>query len=125
MLHRVRSGYSPDRSEHSVYSELLENAQQDLDHCQSELRRLRDLWKKMETQRDVLRAYIAGFRSIMSPIHRLPVELMGEIFQYICCGDIGANCILEVGKPRIPTITLSCVCISWYNMVTSMPVLWS
>ncbi|KAE9409950.1 hypothetical protein BT96DRAFT_969709 [Gymnopus androsaceus JB14] len=94
ILHRVRSGYSPERLECSVYSKLLDGAKEKMDRCQMELRRLRVLLKELETQQDFLEAYIAGARSMVSPIHSFPVELMGEIFK-------------------------------WYNLVTSMPVLWS
>ncbi|KAE9409948.1 hypothetical protein BT96DRAFT_782407, partial [Gymnopus androsaceus JB14] len=104
---------------------LLDDAQADMDRCQSELRRLRDLLKEIETRQDVLGAYIACVRSAMSPIHKLPQEMLGEIFKYVCCGDIGVNCIWEDGKQQLPTITLSRVCIRWYNLVNSIPGLWS
>ncbi|KAE9410010.1 hypothetical protein BT96DRAFT_1012287 [Gymnopus androsaceus JB14] len=54
----------------------------------------------------MLGAYIACVRSTMSPIRILPVELLGEIFKYVCCGDIGTNQISEAEK-RLPTLTLS------------------
>ncbi|KAE9409992.1 hypothetical protein BT96DRAFT_805823, partial [Gymnopus androsaceus JB14] len=121
----MRSGYSPDGLERAVYSKLLDNAQTDLDRCQSELRRLQDLSREIEAQKELLEAYMAGISCIMSPIHKLPQEMLGEIFQYLCCGDIGANRIHTADLRRLPTLILSCVCIRWYGLVTTMPALWS
>ncbi|KAE9393750.1 hypothetical protein BT96DRAFT_796887, partial [Gymnopus androsaceus JB14] len=90
-----------------------------------ELHRLQSLSRELEAQRDLLEAYMAGIRSIMSPIHKLPLELLGEIFKYICCGDIGINCIISEAEKQLPTLAVSGVCIRWYNLVTSMPALWS
>ncbi|KAE9395553.1 hypothetical protein BT96DRAFT_861800 [Gymnopus androsaceus JB14] len=124
-IHRVRSGYSLDEPEQAVYSKLLDEAQRDLDRCQPELRRLQSLLRELESQQDLLRAYVAGVRSIMAPIHKLPLELLGEIFKYTCCGDIGVNCIISRAEKQLPTLAVSGVCIRWYNLVTSMPALWS
>ncbi|KAE9409990.1 hypothetical protein BT96DRAFT_783561, partial [Gymnopus androsaceus JB14] len=80
---RVRSGYSAEGlSERAVYSKLLDDAQTDLDRCQSELRRLQDLSREIEAHQKLLEAYMAGIRCIMSPIRKLPQEMLGEIFQY-------------------------------------------
>ncbi|KAE9410236.1 hypothetical protein BT96DRAFT_847016 [Gymnopus androsaceus JB14] len=124
-IRRVRSGYSPDEPERAFYSKLLDDAQRDMDRCQLELRRLQSLLRELEWQQDRVEAYVAGVRSIMSPIHKLPLELLGEIFKYICCGDIGVNCIISKAEKQLPTLAVSGVCIRWYNLVTSMPVLWS
>ncbi|KAE9409919.1 hypothetical protein BT96DRAFT_984252 [Gymnopus androsaceus JB14] len=90
-IHRMRCGYSPDGLERAVYSQLLDDAQTDLDRCQSELRRLQDLSREIEAQQKLLEAYMAGIRCMMSPIYKLPQEMLGEIFQHICCGDTGVN----------------------------------
>ncbi|KAE9402166.1 hypothetical protein BT96DRAFT_780881, partial [Gymnopus androsaceus JB14] len=112
-------------SERAVYSKLLDDAQTDLDRCQSELRRLQDLSREIEAHQKLLEAYMAGIRCIMSPIYKLPQEMLGEIFQYVCCGDTDTNCISYCGTDQLPTLTLSRVCIRWYRLVTETPVLWS
>ncbi|KAE9410228.1 hypothetical protein BT96DRAFT_367176 [Gymnopus androsaceus JB14] len=93
-----------------------------MDRCQLELRRLQ---RELEAQQDLLEVYMTGIRSAMSPIHQLPPELLGEIFKYICCGDIGINCIISKSEKQLPTLVISGVCSRWYNVVNSMPVLWS
>lgn len=124
-IHRVRSGYSPDELERAVYSKLLDDTQTEMYHCQSELRRLRDLTGTLEAQEKLLKAHMAGIRSIMSPIQKLPQEILDEIFKYICCsGDTNPNWISRDEK-HLPTITISRVCIRWYNLVMSTPALWS
>ncbi|KAE9409975.1 hypothetical protein BT96DRAFT_984300 [Gymnopus androsaceus JB14] len=129
-MHRVRSGHSPAGLERIVYSKLLQDAQADMDRCQTELRRLTDLSKEITRQQELLEAYMAGIRCIMSPIYTLPQEILGEIFKYVCCSGniVGVNCIPDSYYPydqRMPTLTISRVCIRWYNLVTTMPVLWS
>ncbi|KAE9409970.1 hypothetical protein BT96DRAFT_912867 [Gymnopus androsaceus JB14] len=90
-IRRVRSGYSPYGLERALYSKLLEDAQEEMDRCQTELRRLQELSKAMEAQQELLGTYMAGIRCMMSPIYKLPQEMLGEIFQYICCGGMGVN----------------------------------
>ncbi|KAE9410011.1 hypothetical protein BT96DRAFT_776500, partial [Gymnopus androsaceus JB14] len=107
---------------------LLQDAQADIDRCQTELHRLADLSKEITRQQELLEAYVAGIRCIMSPIYTLPQEILGEIFKYVCCsGDIvGVNCISDSPYDRrMPTLTISRICTRWYNLATSMPVLWS
>ncbi|KAE9409580.1 hypothetical protein BT96DRAFT_789278, partial [Gymnopus androsaceus JB14] len=111
--------------ERAVYSKLLDDAQTDLDRCQTELRRLQDMSREMEAQKQLLEAYMAGIRCIMSPIYKLPQEMLGEIFQYLCCGDIDANRICYNRNDQLPTFTLSRVCIRWYRLVAATPALWS
>ncbi|KAE9409892.1 hypothetical protein BT96DRAFT_460409 [Gymnopus androsaceus JB14] len=124
MMRRVRSGYSPAGLEHAFHSKLLADAHEEMDLCQTEIRRLQDLSRAIEAQKKLIGSYIAGIRCIISPIRSLPVELLGEIFKYVCCGDIGVNCMGD-DDDQLPTLTLSRVCIRWYDLVTSMPVLWS
>ncbi|KAF5393136.1 hypothetical protein D9757_001300 [Collybiopsis confluens] len=104
---------------------LLENAQGDWDRCQNELTRLRELCRVVEGHQNVLQLYIKGIHSLKSPVHLLPPEILCQIFEYICCDRIGTNKFESATDVYLPTITLSRVCIGWYNLVTSMPVLWS
>lgn len=123
-VHRLRLGLALDELEHADYSKLVDDAQRQMDRLQLELRRMQNLSRALEVQRELLEAYMAGLRSMTSPIHKVPQEVLGEIFKYICCGDIGVNCITP-NALYTPTMTISRVCLRWYNIVTSMPVLWS
>ncbi|KAJ3806250.1 hypothetical protein EV368DRAFT_89002 [Lentinula lateritia] len=65
-LSRIRSGYYPFGLEHSAYYNLLADAQINLDRCQNKLDRLVDL----------------------SPIRKLPRELLEDIFEYVGCTGV-------------------------------------
>ncbi|KAJ3972158.1 hypothetical protein EV361DRAFT_160021 [Lentinula raphanica] len=132
ILERSRSGYNPSASECKAYLGMLDQARSELGCYQSELRRLRELTQKLEKQQRLLQAFEAGIRHILSPIQILPEEILGVIFQYACCGkdatDIANNYDpTPYGtKHRLfPTLDMSSVCIRWYRLVTSMPVLWT
>lgn len=124
-LRNVRSGCSPDGVGRVVYSNLVADVLRDAERCQSELLRLQDLSNAIEEQQQLLFVYLAGIRSLESPIHKLPSEILVEVFKYVCCDGTGANCILLDDEKRLPTLTLSRVCIRWYDLITSTPVLWS
>ncbi|KIK67784.1 hypothetical protein GYMLUDRAFT_105400, partial [Collybiopsis luxurians FD-317 M1] len=112
-------------SKNTDYHKLLDDAQSDWDHCQGELTRLRELCTVIEGYQNALQLYMASIRSLRSPIHMLPPEILTEIFEYVCCGQTGTNHYDFAHDYRLPTIILSRVCSRWHNLVTSMPVLWS
>ncbi|KAJ3768577.1 hypothetical protein FB446DRAFT_751139 [Lentinula raphanica] len=137
-LSRSESGYNPSASERKTYVGMLDEVRYEIEHRQLELRHLRDvLTQELEEhwdQQRLLKAYEAGIRNILSPIHSLPLEILGLIFQYVCCGkgardvanyyfhpSTGTSHCLE----RLPTFDVRRVCIRWYRIVTSMPVLWT
>lgn len=69
--------------------------------------------KQLQCEREALEDKIARARAYMSPIRRLPNELLRHIFimnfdEYPCCAWI-----------------LSSVCSQWRRLVLSMPRLWS
>ncbi|KAF9000235.1 hypothetical protein BDQ17DRAFT_1359894 [Cyathus striatus] len=57
--------------------------------------------------------------SLLSPIRRLPDELLAEIFGYICSRRI------NVGRDHDPIWGLQQVCKRWQTVVTSIPLLWN
>ncbi|KAJ3917020.1 hypothetical protein F5877DRAFT_22269, partial [Lentinula edodes] len=79
---RIRSGYYPFGLEHSAYSNLLANAQINLDRCQNKLDRLVDVHETLEAHKQFLRAHITLISSLCSPIRKLPRELLEDIFEY-------------------------------------------
>ncbi|KAJ3715491.1 hypothetical protein C8R42DRAFT_221995 [Lentinula raphanica] len=128
-LARSRSGYSPTASERLAYLGKLDETRCEIERHQEELRRLREATQKLEEQQRLLQAFDAALRHIISPIQSLPLELLGLIFQYVCCGkdatDIANNLRHYETKPRLPTFDVSGVCIRWHQLVSSMPILWT
>ncbi|KAJ3831384.1 hypothetical protein F5878DRAFT_729666 [Lentinula raphanica] len=128
ILERSRSGYNPTPSERKAYLGMLDEARYEIERRETELRRLQEMIPRLEEQIQLLQAYEAGIKHIISPIQSLPLEILGVIFQYVCCGkdatDI-ANWCRFGSKNRLPTYDVSRVCIRWNKFVTSMPLLWT
>ncbi|KAJ7062737.1 hypothetical protein C8F01DRAFT_1135074 [Mycena amicta] len=62
----------------------------------------------------------------LSPIHRVPPEVLGEIVYFFGTSRAGWNEHMElanVGKKAL--LTLAMVCSHWYNVVMHTPALWS
>ncbi|KAE9400577.1 hypothetical protein BT96DRAFT_1018774 [Gymnopus androsaceus JB14] len=111
----VRSGRPPNSDlERSVLAEQLQDTQADIDHCQIELDRLRELLS-------------SRIRSITSPIRMLPCEILVEIFSYLCTARSANHYTTQIHSMNIsiPSMVLRQVCISWYNLINGTPALWS
>ncbi|KAJ3970178.1 hypothetical protein EV361DRAFT_917197 [Lentinula raphanica] len=135
ILARSRSGYSPTDSERVSYLGTLEETRRELERREEELHRLREATRRLEEQQKLLQAYEAAIKHILSPIQRLPLDILGEIFQRVCCGNDATDTANnykyrpyynedEVTQ-RLPSFDVSGVCFKWYEFVTSMPMLWT
>ncbi|KAJ3772646.1 hypothetical protein FB446DRAFT_799083 [Lentinula raphanica] len=126
ILEKSRSGYYPTAAERVAYLGMIEETRSEIEHFETELSRLRGVSQKLEEQKMLLQAYEAGIKHAISPIQSLPLEILGIIFQYVCCGkdatDIANNYNLRC---HFPTLDMSTVCIRWYKLVISMPILWT
>ncbi|KAF9067068.1 hypothetical protein BDP27DRAFT_1329470 [Rhodocollybia butyracea] len=141
-----RSGYVPSSSEYTRLSKIIKEAEGDMACYNRELNRLERISSMIRRKKKVLETYIRDVRCATAPIRIVPPEILGEIFEYSCCGDTRANQIstheeeyeeAEVeagvkGKKHenkrgifLAAVSLSHVCSRWRRVVTSMPSLWS
>ncbi|KAJ3968877.1 hypothetical protein EV361DRAFT_951950 [Lentinula raphanica] len=134
ILDHSRSGHSPHASERESYLEMLTKVRIGLERCEIELRRLERVKQKVEKQKMLLQASEAGIKHVISPIQSLPLDILGVIFQYVCCGKDATNIADMCNsysnpyyklKKRLPTFGVSSVCSRWYHAVKSMPMLWT
>ncbi|KAF5337998.1 hypothetical protein D9758_014317 [Tetrapyrgos nigripes] len=81
------------------------------------------LWNEQRN----LRRKIVLLRSLLSPIRRLPPELLGLIFSLVCVRSEIANLMEEQGEELMdcPPIRLSQVCAGWRELAWTTPSLWS
>ncbi|KAJ3808282.1 hypothetical protein F5876DRAFT_46352, partial [Lentinula aff. lateritia] len=99
-----------------------------MDRCEADLDKFRSLTAALERRRIRLSIYKTGILSLKAPIRRLPLEILGEIFQFSCCSDVSDNTVAREDKKHCPpmvTLALSQVCSQWYHLAVSMPELWS
>lgn len=66
--------------------------------------------KALIEKRKVLRQFVASYRALLSPIRRLPLEILQEIFQWC---------------PPESSIRLTHVCSLWRSILLSSPLRWS
>ncbi|KAK1223369.1 hypothetical protein PQX77_013768 [Marasmius sp. AFHP31] len=103
---------------------LLSDAEKERKACASEVNRLKAALMALENRLDDAEKKEEYLRSLLSPIHRMPPEVMMEIFK-VCCNSPEANSI-PYSSPELPvTLKLSMVCGLWRNIFVSTPSLWS
>ncbi|KAJ3828334.1 hypothetical protein F5880DRAFT_1608525 [Lentinula raphanica] len=130
ILMKSRSGYYPTATERVAYLGMLEETRNEIERFETELRRLREVSQKLEKQKMLLQGYEAGIRHVISPIQRLPLEILGVIFQFACCGKDATDVPNDYRRyqnnnDRLPTFDINRVCNRWYKLVSSMPILWT
>jgi hypothetical protein len=109
-------------SEHDrqIISQYLIDAEDDVRRCEAEARRLLATMKVLENRRKGLEKSMGYYRSFLSPIHRLPSEVLCNIFD-LCCE--WTHLSYSSRKPRV--IELSEVCGRWRDIILSTPSLWA
>lgn len=118
---RLRSNYSSSSTDRTQISELLSKIKNDAARCDAEISRLHSLIISLENMRQQLRSRSNACSSLLSPIRRLPVELLVQIFSYCSgCNDLATG---EDERPQL--LTLNAVCASWRSIISSTPKLWS
>ncbi|KAG7090651.1 hypothetical protein E1B28_009752 [Marasmius oreades] len=104
-----------DRTEVMNY---LRDAERDYRNGQVEINKCKAMILMLESKREGIKKSMERYRSLLSPVYRLPSELLSEIFGYCCEYNF-----LDLAMP--PAISLSMVCGRWREIVLSSPRLWS
>ncbi|KAL0563999.1 hypothetical protein V5O48_018057 [Marasmius crinis-equi] len=91
---------------------------------EAEINRHRASILAAEGKRERLKRSMATYRSHLAPVHRLPTEILEEIFALLCCTKKGIS--LDPGQRPLPApVLLSTVCGRWREDCVSSPRLWS
>ncbi|KAG7093378.1 hypothetical protein E1B28_007058 [Marasmius oreades] len=106
-------------SERQSVSQCLLDAETDLKVYQAEIDRLKAKIMVLETRRDGLKERITKYRSLMSPVHRMPPEILTHILSF-CCENV-----LQPGTLQLAVLALSSVCGRWRELVLATPRFWS
>ncbi|KAJ7933927.1 hypothetical protein B0H13DRAFT_686331 [Mycena leptocephala] len=75
---------------------------------------------KLTKERDSLNAYVEAHKALISPIRRLPLDIIGEIF--MACIPTHRNCVMSADEAPV---ILGRICSSWRTISLSTPRLWS
>ncbi|KAF7357905.1 hypothetical protein MVEN_00836800 [Mycena venus] len=80
---------------------------------------MRKALDKLSEERDALSAYVEAHEALVSPIRRLPLDILEEIFM-ACLPD--RNCVMSAQEAPV---ILGRICSSWRTISLSTPRLWS
>ncbi|KAK7439831.1 hypothetical protein VKT23_017403 [Stygiomarasmius scandens] len=119
-IQRFRSLDTPSDVEVAQIRPVIKDCQRDLDRYSEEIQKLSETLATLKRQRDELQTYRDRQSSFISPVRKLPVEILANIFS-LCC-DSGLVIDKEISAPAL---TLSHTCSFWRRVTLSRPELWS
>ncbi|KAF7341990.1 hypothetical protein MVEN_01786000 [Mycena venus] len=117
---RLGSNYCPTDDELPQIKGLLIEPCLKLKSLDDEIATMRKALEKLTEERDALRAYVDAHEALMSPIRRLPLDILEHIF--VACLPTHRNCVMSAQEAPV---ILGRICSSWRAMSLSTPRLWS
>ncbi|KAF5389778.1 hypothetical protein D9757_006016 [Collybiopsis confluens] len=118
---RLRLCYGLTDSQLSEIRTLIKAAQRDIASYDQELHRLDMEAIRLRSRREALMNSIGKLSTLLSPVRRLPNEILLRIFSS-CCQE---NDISSTLPGAAAALTLSAVCTKWRAIVMSSPACWS
>ncbi|THU78886.1 hypothetical protein K435DRAFT_699142, partial [Dendrothele bispora CBS 962.96] len=110
--------------DHARINSLLHDAEKDLDDYDTEIARLETAISLLKRKRACLEGHMVKYRSLLSPIRRLPPELLSLIF-LLCRGELENRFILYESGTKMPAVVLTQVCTGWRQVALDTPSIWS
>ncbi|KAE9390779.1 hypothetical protein BT96DRAFT_796016, partial [Gymnopus androsaceus JB14] len=98
--------------------QLLKDGEKDLGDFSAEISRLQSRILFLERKRGRLEARLKEYASLISPIRRLPDDILSVLFEQYCIDS-------EQQFPTLGPFKLSAVCSHWRSIVLSNPSIWS
>ncbi|KAK1219058.1 hypothetical protein PQX77_018234 [Marasmius sp. AFHP31] len=106
-------------SDRHTISQFLLDAEQEIQRNDAEINRLRTAIHLLEIKKSGLKKSMDRCHSLLSPVHRLPTEILMEIFIIAC--EENELCLSSPSD----VMKLSSVCGRWWEVIRSAPKLWS
>ncbi|KAK7031834.1 ABC protein [Favolaschia claudopus] len=113
-----------DLQDLDVVESVMSQTESCLTRIESNITRLRARMKQLETQKAYLAEYLAKNKAIVSPLRRLPPELLLEIFSWTLPSILTVRRHGSLNLAESPW-ALSRVCSRWRAVALSSPFLWS
>ncbi|KAF7370259.1 hypothetical protein MSAN_00657000 [Mycena sanguinolenta] len=114
------TNYCPQDEEDAQIKDLLIEPCLRLKRLDEEIAVLRKALDKLTEERDALSTYVEAHKSLLSPIRRLPRDIVEVIF--LACLPMHRNCVMSAQEAPV---LLGRICSSWRAISLSMPRLWS
>ncbi|KAJ7600779.1 hypothetical protein C8J56DRAFT_17540 [Mycena floridula] len=101
-------------------SQLLEDAEDDLRRCLDVIAHQKMHLAFLQKQCNHLKAHVEGYKTLLAPFRRLPVQILARIFLFVC-----PNNYVGTRIHQLPGVVLAGVCSQWRRVVLSTPEIWS
>ncbi|KAL0065736.1 hypothetical protein AAF712_007219 [Marasmius tenuissimus] len=106
-------------SNRATVSQFLHDVELELASYHTEINRLKTAIYALETRRDRLERAAERYKSLLSPIHIVPSEILTTIFNFACEWK-------KLSRDALPdTLRLSMVCGRWRDIIFSTSRLWA
>ncbi|KAJ6559988.1 hypothetical protein B0H19DRAFT_890834, partial [Mycena capillaripes] len=109
----------PSDSECQRIRHFLADSEKELDHLTEELERLDALRKEILQKRRHLQEFIDAHRALLSPVRRLPEDIVRAIFM----ASLPSTRNPAISGQETPLL-LCQICRSWRNTALATPRLW-
>ncbi|KAF7297567.1 F-box domain-containing protein [Mycena kentingensis (nom. inval.)] len=114
------TNYAPTEAEVVDITAILDRKNAHLCTLDTQIAALQQTMDKILAQRRVLAEDIQAHRALLSPIKRVPVDVLREIF--IACMSTKRDCLMSASEAPV---LLTRVCSSRSQIAISTPQLWS
>ncbi|THU93087.1 hypothetical protein K435DRAFT_757724 [Dendrothele bispora CBS 962.96] len=118
--HLLDTNHAASRAEASHIHKLLFLPEQELQNIDKEIARLDTLLHDLRSRREKVVSYIHKHRRLLSPIHRIPPEIIAELFNH---------CLPSAHPPTRDLseapLLLTLVCKQWREIAFNTPCLWA
>jgi hypothetical protein len=117
---KLGTNYCPKDEEVIEIKNLLVEPTLRLKRLDDEIADLQKAIDKLAAERESLGTYVAAHKALISPVRRLPLDIIQEIF--IACIPAHRNCVMSASEPPV---LLGRICSSWRAISLSTPRLWT
>ncbi|KZP24626.1 hypothetical protein FIBSPDRAFT_951029 [Athelia psychrophila] len=117
---RIGTNHAPTMFERTHMEISLTDVRQDLAQLESALIHLQAVQELLQLKRDALQKYDDAHMALLSPIRRVPLEILAEVFSYFLPDDDDAT----TGARRNRMLP-SHICQRWRNLSLSTPSFWA
>ncbi|KAJ7699293.1 hypothetical protein B0H17DRAFT_1049373 [Mycena rosella] len=117
---KLGTNHCPSDEEVVEIKALLQDPTRQLQRVDNEIAVIWKIIDKLTRERDRLSAYVEAHKALISPVRRLPLDIIQEIF--VACVPTHRNCVMSA---REAPVLLGRICSSWRSISLSTPRLWA
>ncbi|THU96185.1 hypothetical protein K435DRAFT_664919, partial [Dendrothele bispora CBS 962.96] len=120
----LHTNHVPSPSEITEIRDLLRAPEQELMQIDAEIAKLQSQVAKLQSRRVILDTFVTAHRALLSPIRRIPNEILAEVFVMCLPQSVQSSIYYpSTGVDKAPLI-FTRVCKTWRTVSLSTPRLW-